>query len=333
MRTEKLVRWIMAFAVPAATHAIAAQPRILERVPVPANSAQCVAVNPKLNKIYVSGGASADQQVSEVSGAKYVVTVLGPGSCASVDPATNHVWAAGVYDGTVLVYDGVSRQVIQTVRLAACPVGTGYDSRNRRAWVGAQCGYNNDPTFAVNGLTYEKEAGPIGSGGVYWGNPIVNSATGKAYFGSTTTGPPASLSIDPQNDFAETVKSFGSVGTVDEVHNLLFAIPSAGSAQLQIVKGGPGPETILRSVVLRFTANAGALAVNPRSGRLYAANGQGNSIEVLAEKTGAPLESIALGAGNNAFRLAVDSSRKRLYALVQTPGGIQLFVIHDGPAK
>jgi hypothetical protein len=292
-----------------------------------------VAVDPALNRIYVSGGASANQQVAQISGAVYSVSILGPGSCASVDPATNYVWAAGVYDGSVLVYDGVTLELIRRVRLAGCPVGAGFDSRNARAWVGAQCGNGNDPTFAVNGRTYQVEAGPIGSGGVYWGSPIANPATGRAYFGATTTGPPASLSIDPQNNFAQTVKAFGSVGAVDEINNLLFAVPSGSSTQLQIVTDGPGPETNVRSVNLRFTANAGALAVNPGLGCLYAGNNQENSIEVLSEKTGAPLRRIALGAGNNVIRMAVDSKRNLLYALVQTANGTQLFVIQDAAAR
>jgi hypothetical protein len=324
---------MLAIAVAAGMYAAAAQPRILKQVPVPASAAQVVAVNTTLNKIYVSGGASANQQVAEIDGVTYALTILGAGSGASVDLTTNRVWAAGVYDGSVLVYDGLSRQLIQTVRLLACPVGTGFDSRNGRAWVGAQCGNGNDPTFAVDGRTYQMEGGPVGSGGVYWGNPIANPATGRAYFGATNNGPPASLSIDPQNTLVQTVKTFGSVGAVDEVHNLLFAVPSASSTQLQIVTDGPGPKTIVRTVNLRFTANAGALAVNPGLGRLYAGNSQGNSIEVLSEKTGARLKSIALGAGNSVIRMAADPRRNRLYALVQTANGAQLFVIQDKGAK
>ena len=332
MRIGKVAGSILAIAFAAVTHAAIAQLAILKRVPVPASAGQCVAVNPTLNRIYLSGGASANQQVAELSGATYAIVILGPGSGASVDLATNRVWAAGVYDGSALVYDGVSRQLIQTVRLLACPVGTGYDSKHGRAWVGAQCGAGNDPTFAVDGSTYQVEAKPIGSGGVYWGNPIANPATGKVYFGAssaTNNGPPMSLSIDPANNFAQTVQSFGSVGAVDEVHNLLFAVPSAGGAQLQIVTDGPGPGPVVRTVNLPFTVNAGALAVNPVLGHLYAANSQRNSIEVLNEKTGARLKSIALGAGNNVIRMAADSRRNRLYALVQTANGTQLFVIRD----
>jgi len=314
-----------------AAHAATVKPKILNRIAVPASAAQCVAVNPNLNKVYVSGGASANQQLVEIDAATYALIVMGTGSCAGVDTATNRVWAAGVYDGSALVYDGSTRALIQTVPLGGCPVGTGYDSKNGRAWVGAQCGNGSDPTFAVNGITYQVEAGPIRSGGVYWGNPIANPATGRAYFGATTTGPPASLSIDPNRGFVQTVEPFGNVIAVDSVHNRLFALPQGGGPQLQIVSGGPGAESILRVVNLPFTA--GALAVNPALGHLYVGNSQGNSIEVLNEKTGTPLASIPLGAGNTVIRMAADTRRNRLYALVSTANGTQLVVIQDAAAK
>jgi len=204
---------------------------------------------------------------------------------------------------------------------------------NKRAWVGAQCGRNNDPTWAVSGSTYEVEAGPIGSGGVYWGNPIVNPLTGRAYFGASNDGPPASLSIDPAYNFTQTTKSFGNVGAVDTANRLLFAIPARSATELQVLNGGPGPEAIVRTFNLSFPANAGALDVNPAAGRIYAANATGNSIEVLNEITGASIATIALGAGNSPQRLVVDPSHHLLYSLVQTANGAQLFVIQEGSAK
>ena len=327
----QLAIWMLLAACAATTSAATVKPKILNRIAVPASAAQCVAVNPNLNKVYVSGGASASQQLVEINAATYAQIVMGIGSCASVDTATNHVWAAGVYDGSALVYDGSTRALIQTIPLGGCPVGTGFDTLHSRAWVGAQCGTGNDPTFAVDGRTYKIQSGPIGSGGVYWGNPIANPATGRAYFGATTTGPPASLSIDPNNGFVQTVEPFGNVIAVDSVHNRLFALPQGGGPQLQIVSGGPGAESIVRTVNLPFTA--GALAVNPTLGHLYVGNSQGNSIEVLNETTGAPLASIPLGAGSSVIRMAADTRRNRLYALVQTANGTQLVVIQDAAAK
>lgn len=327
MRLSNLTGWMLLTAYTAATSAATVKPRILNRIAVPASAAQCVAVNPSLNKVYVSGGASANQQLVEINAATYEQFVMGAGSCASVDTATNRVWAAGVYDGSVLVYNGSTRALIHTVPLGGCPVGTGLDAPHNRAWVGAQCGKGNDPTYAVNSRTYQVEAGPIGSGGVYWGNPIANPATGKAYLGATTTGPPASLGIDPSHGFAQSVESFGNVIAVDAAHNRLFALPAGGGTQLQIVSGGPGAESIVRTVNLPFTA--GALAVNPALGHLYVGNSPGNSIEVLNETTGARLASIPLGAGSSVIRMAADTRHSRLYALVQTANGTQLVAILD----
>jgi DNA-binding beta-propeller fold protein YncE len=328
---SKLATSMLLAVCAAMTCAATVKAKILNRIAVPASAAQCVAVNPNLNKVYVSGGASANQQLVEVNAATYEQIVMGTGSCASVDTATNHVWAAGVYDASALVYDGSTRNLLQTVPLGACPVSTGFDSQHNRAWVGAQCGVDNDPVFAVNGRTYKIQAGPIGSGGVFSVGPTPNPATGRVYFGAGDHGQLSSLAVDPSRNFARIVESFGAVGAIDSVHNRLFAVPSGSSSQLQIVSTGPGAESILQTIELSFPA--GALAVNPSLGHLYVGNSQGNSIEVLNEKTGAPLASIALGAGSNVIRMAADSRHNRLYALAQTANGTQLVVIQDAAAK
>lgn len=327
MRPTQFTGWMLLAACAAAVSAATVKPKILNRIAVPSSAAQCIAVNPNLNKVYVSGGASASQQVVEVNAVTYELIVMGAGSCASVDTATNRVWAAGVYNGSALVYNGSSRALIQSVPLGGCPVSTGLDAPHNRVWVGAQCGNGSDPTYAVNSRTYKIEAGPIRSGGVYWGSPVANPATGMVYFGATTTGPPASLSIDPGHSFAQTVEPFGNVIAVDPLHNLLFALPQGGGPQLQIVSGRPGVKSVGRTVNLPFTA--GAVAVNPALGHLYVGNSQGNSIEVLNETTGAPLASIPLGPGTSVIRLAADARHNRVYALAQTANGTQLVVIQD----
>ena len=81
---EKLAMGMLLAACAAATSAATVKPRILNRIAVPASAAQCVAVNPNLNKVYVSGGASASQQLVEISAANYQQIVMGTGSCASV---------------------------------------------------------------------------------------------------------------------------------------------------------------------------------------------------------------------------------------------------------
>jgi DNA-binding beta-propeller fold protein YncE len=360
MRTGGITTWVLAIVVAAVAHvplvaqeegpilrpdpkprpAVSPQhtqqktvvaPTIVTRIGVPANAAAALAINPALNKIYVSGGASAGQQVVEIAGMTGTLTVLGAGSGASVDMATNRVWAAGVYDGSVLVYDGGNRELIRTVHLGACPVGTSYDPVNGRAWVGAQCGGGNDPTYAVSGSSYQVESDPAGSGGTYNGNPIANPRTGTAYLGSSRgNGPPTSLRIDPQSGFLQTTNSFGEVGAVDPVKNLLFAVPAQDATQLQIVSGGPGPETVVRTATLPFTASFGSLAVNPVLSHLYVGDSADNSIAVLDETSGITLATIALGSGNTPGPLAVDPVRNLLYALVSSANGTQLYVLQDG---
>jgi hypothetical protein len=60
-------------------------------------------VNSTLNKIYVSGGASADQAVAVVDGSTFAVTPVGAGSGAAVDLVTNRYWAGvGIISGATI---------------------------------------------------------------------------------------------------------------------------------------------------------------------------------------------------------------------------------------
>lgn len=81
----------------------AATYQIIAQVPIPSNASEVVDVNETLNKIYVSGGASGGQQTAVIDGNTFALNVVGSGSSASVDTATNRYWAAGVYDGRVHV--------------------------------------------------------------------------------------------------------------------------------------------------------------------------------------------------------------------------------------
>jgi DNA-binding beta-propeller fold protein YncE len=120
------------------------------------------------------------------------------------------------------------------------------------------------------------------------------------------------------------------VGAVDPVKNLLFAVPAQDATQLQIVSGGPGPETVVRTATLPFTASFGSLAVNPVLSHLYVGDSADNSIAVLDETSGITLATIALGSGNTPGPLAVDPVRNLLYALVSSANGTQLYVLQDG---
>jgi len=301
-----------------------ASPTIVTKIPIASNANNFISVNPGLDKIYVSGGASSGEDVQEIDGATYAVTTLGAGSGASVDTTTNNVWAAGVYGADALVYSGSTGSLVKTVVLGDCPVVTSYDAIAGRAWVGAQCGSNNDPTYAVNGSTYAIEAGPIGSGAIY-SYVIVNPATGRAYVEASSL----SLRIDPANSFAQTTNSFGFVGAVDATNNLLFAIPGGVGTTLQIVNGQPDPETIQKTVTLPFSASAGSLAADPAAGTLFLGDAAANSIQLVDELTGAVTGQISLGSGNTAGNLAVDPTRDILYAIVQTGSGAQVWVISN----
>ncbi|MGI8619788.1 MAG: TIR domain-containing protein [Gemmatimonadaceae bacterium] len=121
--------------------AAAATPaRVLATVAVPENSSWHVAVNSTLNKIYVSGGASGNQQVTVIDGRTHSSETIGVGSGTSIDVATSRYWSAGVYSPAAAVArDGRTNEVVATVPLRGCPISTTVDAVNRRVWVSAQC--------------------------------------------------------------------------------------------------------------------------------------------------------------------------------------------------
>jgi len=293
--------------------------QIVTQVTIPQNAANSVAVNEALNKIYVSGGASGGQVVTVVDGVTFGVNMIGTGSGANVDPATNRYWAGGVYDGQAHVYNGSTDASVTTVSLGYYPISAFVDPVKRYAWVAAQGGGGSgDPVWAINADTYAVVNGPIWTGGVM-GSLIANSATGRAYIGPSSV----SKRIDPDT-FAVTTNSFGVVLAVNPKTNRLYA---GSGKNLQVINGAPDPEEIHCTIPLAFTP--GGTGINTRQNRVFIANGAGNCLQFLDGKTDALGGIVFLGAGVSPYAVAVDSTRSRIYALASTPGGVVLYVIQD----
>jgi DNA-binding beta-propeller fold protein YncE len=294
--------------------------RLLTRMPIQANAQYSVAVDEWLNKIYVSGGASSGQDVVAINGRTFAATDVGLGSNANVDLRTDRYWAANVYDGGVIVRNGSTNAIITTILLGYCPVGTTYDYRKNRIWVGAQCGAFNDPVFAIDAATFSVVAGPIGTGGVF-GTFIANGANGVLYL--TTSG--ISKRVNPVT-FAVTTNAFGDVRAINVSANLLYA--SSGN-NLQILNGATFPEAILATIGLPYAP--GTMGINTELNHLYIANPAGRSIQVRNGSTGAVIDTFSLalfGATPNGD-MTVDSIRGRIYVIASTSSGPVLFVIED----
>ena len=293
--------------------------KILATVPLPSRACCTVAVNDRLNRIYVSGGASANQEVFVLNGSTFKGGIAGTGSGASVDGKTGNYWAATVYGGSAIVRAGSDNLEIAIVPASdGCPISTAIDDKARRAWVAAQCGNGSDPVFVFDADKFTLISGPIRSGGVL-GAAVVNPATGRLYIGPSG----ASRRVNPKT-FEVTENNFGVVQAVDPVTAKLYAI---ADNTLQIIDGRPDPEVIALSVALGYSP--GGMGVNHALRRLYLSNPAQSSIEVRNSETGALITTFQLAAGVNPASIAVDSTRSRLYVLAAENGTNLLYVIKD----
>ena len=292
--------------------------KILAQVPVAGGSCCSVAFNPAQNLVYIGGGYSGSQTVTDIDGNSFSVVANVPGSGPAVDTKNDNYWAAGVYSGSVSVYSGSTNTQIGTVSTGYCPGQATFDCKNRRMWAGAQCGGGNDPVFAVNADTFAIIAGPIGSGGVQ--GPIIANPNSGALF-IYPSG--VSKRVDG-NTFAVTTNAFGEVEAVDSVLNRLY---TTSGNNLQIVNGKPNPETIMKTVSLSYTP--AGMAVNNSLDHLYLSNQSGNSVEIRNDTTGKLIATVPLGAGNVPQGIAADSTRGRVYVGVSNNGSNSLFVIDD----
>ena len=298
---------------------------VLKTIPLQSNARGSIAVNQALNKIYVSGNPSDNNDIEVViDGVTFATKDVGYGDGVSVDNKTNRYWATTIYQDNVIVRNGKTDGIVTTVPIpgGVCPIQSNYDFKNNRMWVSAQCGAFDDPIFAIDAKNFGITAGPIGSGGVM-GPIIANGVNGRLYF-TTTNVVTVSKRVDPTT-FAVTVNAFGEVKAIDALTNTLYAL--SGNT-LQIIDGKPDPEVILKTVTLSYTP--GSMGINKAFNYLYIANPAAQSIEVRNPSTGALITTFSLAAFGLTpdGSMAVDSIRGRIYVIQYTPVS-SLLVIED----
>ena len=307
--------------------------KLLRTVPLQSNAWGSVTVNEALNKIYTSGNPSSntDIEVTAIDGVTFAITDVGYGSEASVDNKTNRYWAATIYQGSVIVRDGTTNNVVRTVPIpgGVCPIQTNYEFSKNRVWASAQCGALHDPIFAIDSNTFAITAGPIDSGGVM-GPIIANGANGRLYLTEEYqgVGPQISRRVNPTT-FAVTNNAFGTVRAINGFTNKLYAVPD-GTNNLQIINGKPDPEVILANIPLGYSP--GSLGINTALNHLYITNPAGRSIQVRSGSTGALITTFFLPNGvTPSGAMAVDSIRGRIYVIQYPSGnsGPALLVIED----
>jgi len=276
---------------------------IVARVPIPPYAAGNVAVNPRLNKIYLSGDASARQEVFVVDGRTFKAKRVGSGSGVGVDTETGNYWAALASGARAIVRKGFDNSEIYRVSTTeGCPVSTTFDNRTRRVWVANQCGKSSDPVFVFDGDNFARIAGPIFTGGVLQ-SAVVSPATGRLYIAASGI----SKRVDPET-FQVTRNAFGTVRAVDPVTGKLFAV---SGQTLQIVNGIHDPETV--SVAINLGYVPAGVCADFTLGHIYLSNPAQSSIEIRMISTGALLNTFALPGKLVPGSIAVDTTRGRLY--------------------
>jgi len=291
----------------------------IRQIRIKSNSCCTMAVDPVLNRIYISRTANpSGSNTTVVDGSSFSIlaTVRGFGGANNVDPKTHNVWLPGLYGGNVEVYSGITNSAVTTVSLGACPVGSWIDGRRRYAWVAAQCGNNHDPVWAINADTYAIVAGPIRTPGVM-GPTIVNPVTGKFYVNKNSGG---NFEINPVS-FKASATSFGVALAVDRITDLLYAQVADG---LNIVDGRS--ERIKQTVTLSYSP--GFIGVNSHLNHIYLSAGR-NSIEVREGNNGMLLKTLTLASGANIVSLGADQRCARIYALAASNGYDYLYAIKD----
>jgi hypothetical protein len=279
-----------------------------------------MSVNPGLNKIYLSGGASSAEPIVIVDGAAFTQITAGSGMGAGVDVTNNNYWSGGVYSDNVTVWNSGNTALASEPTGYGCTFEVSVDAPHRIVWAGAQC---SDSIWAFNADTYALISGPI-SPGATMGPILVNPATDRLYFSAGGS----SKRVNP-NTFAVTANSFGTVLGANAVNNQIYA-QGPGNV-LQIINGAPDPEVVLTNVTLPFAVSASPIGVNPVVNEIYVQNS--NSFAVLDGTSGATLGTVNLGAGiTSVNNITVDPSRNRVYVLAYAGSSVVLYVYQISPS-
>jgi PEGA domain len=297
--------------------------RVITSIRLPGSAATYVDVDPNTNKVFTSGGASNGQQVAMIDGStNRVVSTLGTGSGAHVNPATGKVYAAGVYSGSIYVYSSVDGHLITTVKGFGCPVETAVDSSRNQIWGGAQCGGNNDPVFRIDGSADTLTSGEIGSGGVM-SKIMVNPVTHVAYVFAGSGG---EGKVDANGLTRAAVPFSAVVSAVNPRTNRMYGTAIAGSG-VEVIDGST--DAVLAALPV---SSPGPMAVNATRNRVYVVDNSPSppALKVFDGVSNALLGSMALSAGDSSATMAVNSYTGTIYLLVSNAGVPSLLVLSDG---
>jgi DNA-binding beta-propeller fold protein YncE len=289
---------------------------LVTTIPIPANSLATVDVNSTTNRIYTSGGASAQQVVTVVDGNTNKVIATVPGSGAHANALTNRFYAGQLNPPRILVYDGAANAIVAQITVGGCAIAAAVDSTLKRVYGSAQCGsIPGDLVFPIDSST-NTVLKVVSSGGVM-GDIVVNPVTHNVYISPSGV----SKKLDPAS-FAVTNNPFpGVVQAVNAVTNRLYA---QNGASTQVIDGAT------ESVLATLPA-AGPVAADLVTNQVYVSDAASSSVKIFDGVTHGPAGAILLPAGSSPGAIAANSATGRLYLIVSTASGANLLVIAIGP--
>lgn len=279
-------------------------------------------VNPATDRVYMSGGFAQNQMTvidaSDPTNPTIVTTISGSagGSGVTANPFTNRFYTSNGFGGQVIYYDGSTNlEIPPRVSIGTCPGDFDIDVTTDLVYVVRQCGSFNDPLYVLNGSTNSLVAGPLGSSGIV-GQVRVNSTTGRAYVGHNG----GTRVFGPSPGFSFVTDLPGFIQAVNPATNRLYF--SSGS-DLQVRDGND------HSLIATISGAGGPVGVNTSRNRIYVPDPTNEVVKVIDGETNTVIGTFSLGAGvvPSPSKLAVDSTKGRIYVAATVGSSRRLFVV------
>ena len=271
------------------------------------NQPHLVAVNEVTNRVYVSiiGG------VSVINGESNEVVTrifdMGTSYGIGVNQTTNKIYAADQSNGAVVVIDGATNSVANTINLPGAspyPYYVAVNEATNRIYVGDN---NANCVFVIDGTENSIAATvPVGDRpeGI-----SVNQVTNTIYV-ANRSGDTVSVINGQTNSVVATINvyRFPSGVAVYEAANKVFAAAS-GEGRLSVIDGATN--TMKEPPISLGTQGTEGVCVNQSTGIVYAANSDSNSLSAVDGTSQRVLATI--GVGDFPFGVDVNERTGRLY--------------------
>ena len=328
-RAGSSIRWVGAFVAVLltvfATAIWARRPSLAMTgsIPLPANAASRVAVDPNLDRIFVTGGADFDQSIVMIDPRNHVTRTVPHGAGIGIDSITHWYWSGDYGRKFVVVRSGRTEAEIGRVSTMGCPFSFATDAK--WIWVAQQCDdhisvIDSRTRRAIRHIPMPTLSRAEVGGAKGMGEILANGATSTVYFSKDMIP----HRLDPRTwEIRETPGFGGPVLAVHAQSNRLYARIDNG---LRVIDGAT--EKAIIDVPLRSTP--GGVAVGFGGRRLYAVTSA--ALFELDGRENRVLTSIALPEGFAPHGIAVHDGRREVYVAGSEAGGkraLKIFRLSD----